>query len=193
MPLWLDLDGGIRVVHACWHALSMAIVERALVDGGLGTDGFFVEAATKNTELYDAFEILFKGPELTLLNYDLPPFYDKDGNRRTGARIRWWNTEATAVHDLAEIPPGSLQEDRSLYPKIPPDILCKDRDLKYRYRESEPVFFGHYWRLWPPQPFLDWAPATASVDFSAGAGGPLVAYRWSGEAELSPENFVAFP
>ena len=34
------------------------------------------------------------------------------------------------------------------------------------------------------------SPQTACVDYSAGAGGPLVAYRWSGETELDDANFV---
>jgi hypothetical protein len=35
------------------------------------------------------------------------------------------------------------------------------------------------------------APNVACVDFSAGKGGMLVAYRWDGEAKLSAEKFVA--
>ena len=31
------------------------------------------------------------------------------------------------------------------------------------------------------------------MDYSAGKGGPLVAYRWSGEERLSSKNFVTSP
>jgi hypothetical protein len=31
------------------------------------------------------------------------------------------------------------------------------------------------------------------VDFSAGRGGPLVAYRWDGEDTLSDDKYVAYP
>jgi hypothetical protein len=32
----------------------------------------------------------------------------------------------------------------------------------------------------------------ACVDYSAGKGGPLVAYQWSGETELVDEHFVSY-
>jgi hypothetical protein len=31
----------------------------------------------------------------------------------------------------------------------------------------------------------------ACVDYSAGKGGPLVAYRWNGESELQNSGFIA--
>jgi hypothetical protein len=50
-----------------------------------------------------------------------------------------------------------------------------------------PVLFGHYW--------FDGKPTVLSrqfacVDYSVAKGGPLVAYRWDGEAELSSEKMV---
>jgi hypothetical protein len=35
------------------------------------------------------------------------------------------------------------------------------------------------------------SPKVACLDWSAAAKGPLVAYRWDGEVELSNEKFVA--
>ena len=35
-------------------------------------------------------------------------------------------------------------------------------------------------------------PKAACVDYSAGKGGPLVAYQWSGETELVDGHFVSF-
>ena len=53
------------------------------------------------------------------------------------------------------------------------------------------VFFGHYW-LDPgranKRPF---ASNVACLDYSAGSGGPLVAYRFDGEQILNPDKFVA--
>lgn len=51
-----------------------------------------------------------------------------------------------------------------------------------------PTFLGHYW--------LTGAPAiqnakTAVLDYGAALRGPLVAYRWDGENDLSNESFVA--
>jgi len=176
LPLWLDLDGGIRVVHACWHGPSIDLVERALADAGTDLDTFFVKAATKDNDLYKAIEILLKGPEMSLERYGLPPFLDKCGHPRSEARIRWWNAEGATVKDLAEIQQGAKQEDGSPYPEVDA-VACDETELAYEYRESTPVFFGHYWRDWLPTVNLDWTDTTACVDFSAGAGGPLVAYR----------------
>ena len=52
-------------------------------------------------------------------------------------------------------------------------------------RTDKPVFFGHYWLTGTP------ALQTAKhvcVDYSAGKGGPLVAYRFDGQPDLSPEE-----
>ena len=56
------------------------------------------------------------------------------------------------------------------------------------YDGAKPVFFGHYWWDGIPRPVL---PTVACVDYSAGKGGPLVAYRWEGEPELSAGSFVS--
>jgi hypothetical protein len=37
------------------------------------------------------------------------------------------------------------------------------------------------------------SPRHACVDYSGGKGGPLVAYRYDGERELSMEKFVSVP
>lgn len=192
LPLWLDLDEGIRVVHACWHEPSIRVVERALANEGLTKDEFFVEAATKKNELYDAVEVLLKGPELSLKKYDLPGFLDNGGHRRTHARIRWWIDDVMTVKELAEIQHDAQREGGGTYPQID-HLLCDERELAYGYRGSKPVFFGHYWRAWTPTRTLDWTDTAACVDFSAGRGGLLVAYRWDGEHTLSDTKYVEFP
>lgn len=192
MPLWLDLDEGVRIIHACWHEPSMRVVEQALEASELTDDDIFIEAATKGTELYNAVEVLLKGPELDLEQYGLPPFLDKGGDPRTHARIRWWNSEGRTVRELAEIPPGSQQENDDAYPAVG-NVTCDETILAFEYRGAQPVLFGHYWRSWAPTPVTDWTPKAACVDFSAGRGGPLVAYRWDGEDILSDEKYVAYP
>ncbi len=56
-----------------------------------------------------------------------------------------------------------------------------------------PVFFGHYWFTAGANneslKVID--TKAACLDFSAVSGGPLVAYRWSSETELTSENLVA--
>ena len=51
----------------------------------------------------------------------------------------------------------------------------------FRYRESTPVFFGHYWLN--GEPALTSSTA-ACLDFSVAREGYLTAYRWAGESEL---------
>lgn len=191
LPLWLDLDG-LRVVHACWHEPSIDLVQAAFSERGLTRQEFFVQAATKGTELYDAVEVLLKGPEMDLARYGLPPFLDKGGDSRKRARIRWWNADGTTVRDLAEIASDAPQEDGAPYPTIP-ESACAAGEAEFEYHGAIPVVFGHYWRQWPPAEPLDRTGRTACVDFSAGNGGPLVAYRWDGEDVLSESKFVAFP
>ena len=191
LPLWLNLDG-FRVVHACWHEESVREVERALGGGELSQDDFFVEAARKGTHLYRAVEILLKGPELRLASYGLPPFLDKGDHARPEARIRWWNSEGRMLKDVAEIQPGARSASGLEYPPFE-DLVCAEQELVFTYQSEKPVFYGHYWRSWPPEEGLDWTDKTASVDFSAGAGGPLVAYRWNGETSLTESNYVAYP
>jgi hypothetical protein len=57
----------------------------------------------------------------------------------------------------------------------------------YRYRETTPVLFGHYWMTGAPALT---ASNAACLDFSVANNGFLTAYRWSGERELSFENLV---
>ena len=53
-----------------------------------------------------------------------------------------------------------------------------------------PMFFGHYW-LDPKDVKAPLAPNIACLDYNAGNGGPLVAYRFDGEQGLNPDKFVA--
>lgn len=52
---------------------------------------------------------------------------------------------------------------------------------------GSPLFFGHYWLTGTPVLQSDHA---LCVDYSAGKGGPLVAYRFDGEAELTADHLV---
>lgn len=180
-PLWLDL-GGIRVVHACWHEASMAV----LGDDRISTDAQLVRASTKGDPVYEAVETLLKGPEISLVEREQPPYVDKDGHRRDAARLRWWNSAATSLADVAEIGGDFTTEDGTPYPKLPAIEVAQD----YVYEGQVPVFYGHYWRQGEPTHLRDWTDYAACVDFSAVKGGELTAYRWSGETRIDPANYV---
>lgn len=188
LPLWLDL-GAIRVVHACWHADSMKVVEDLCGSNRLTDEIHFVEATTKGSPLYDAVETLLKGPEISLTDYGADPYWDKDRNRRTNARIRWWDHDASTLRELAETR-GVFDEAGQPYPELPDRVIESPRERSYVYTDRTPLFYGHYWRRWEPVHRDDWTTYTACVDFSAVKGGTLVAYRWDGEPEIKWENFV---
>jgi hypothetical protein len=182
LPLWLDLDG-VRIVHACWHDPSIAVLARELTGSSMGDD-FVVSANTKDTDAFRAVEIVLKGPEIEL---DREYAFRDGGHVRTAARLRWWDGEATTLRAAVEIPPGSTTPDGDRYPPLPDDP-CPEL-ARYRYDSETPVIFGHYWRAGTPR--VD-GPRTACVDFSAISGGPLVAYRFDGEPVLTDAHVATF-
>jgi hypothetical protein len=185
LPLWIDL-GPIRVVHACWDEVSMNdLANFDLSDGAPLPDRFFVEANTKDTPTYLAVETLLKGPEVPLGSYG--PYLDKEDVPRHQARIKWWQSDATTLRELALIPANSTTVDGAPLADLPNEPVQLTR--QYLYQDDVPVFFGHYWFTEPVQVL---SPTAACVDYSAVKGGPLVAYRWEGESVLLDDHFVMF-
>jgi hypothetical protein len=180
LPMWLDL-GGLRVVHACWHAPSMAVIGRPtpMLD-----DDFVVASGTRGTAEFAAIEVLLKGPEVAVS----PDYRDKEGTPRHRARIRWWDHEATTLRAIAEIPPNSVTTTGEPYPPLPDDP--SDEAVAFRYHEPTPVLFGHYWTTLKRLVASDTA---ACVDLSAVRGGSLAAYRWDGEPTLDMSRLVTVP
>lgn len=166
LPLWLDL-GGLRVVHACWDPAAMAGLGTPYLDGQTVVDG-----SNQDHPAYGWVENLCKGPEVRLPNG--LSFHDQGGNERFDARFRWWDPQAHTYAQACEVLGDTvLPNDPVERPPVAP------------YRDDVPVIFGHYWRQWPD---FELTTTTACVDYSAVTGGPLVAYRWTGETELRPEN-----
>lgn len=176
LPLWLDLPC-VRVVHACWHRRYMAEIEPRLKPGRRLDPALVVAASRAGSMEHRVVEALIKGPEI-----ELPPghkFHDKDGNPRSKLRVRWWDSSAITYRDAGIPEPGARKE-------LPATAIPGGGMLGYD--GDKPVFFGHYWQSGTPQPLR---PNVACVDYSAGNGGPLVAYRWDGESELHPGGFVS--
>ncbi|BDB43600.1 MULTISPECIES: metallophosphoesterase [Mycobacterium] len=188
LPLWLDL-GDIRVVHACWHEVSMKYVESQLGSDRFNSLDQFVRSSTPGDELFTAVEILLKGPEISLVKHGQPPFKDKDGHVRRQARIRWWDATAATLREIAEMATGLTTDTDEPYPTLP-DIEVAADERSYVYTDTVPVFFGHYWRKGDPKQLRDWTQHCACVDFSAAKDGKLTAYRWSGEATVDPDNYL---
>ena len=184
LPLWLDL-GGIRVVHACWHKPSMRVVEKACGGSRLLGVEHLLAASTKGDPLYEAVEVLLKGPEIPVPE----PYFDKDGHPRNKARTKWWHHGATTLREIAVLDGNFTNADGDPYPELP-DAEVSEQYRSYVYNDTVPVVYGHYWRQGTPVHLDDWTAYTACVDFSAGKGGTLVAYRWDGESQIALNHYV---
>jgi hypothetical protein len=95
-------------------------------------------------------------------------------------RVRWWDERATTYREAAMLSPAEASA-------LPEAAIPEHARIPL---DDNPVFFGHYWLTGDIE--LQ-SPRHACVDYSAGKGGPLVAYRYDGERELSMEKFVSVP
>jgi hypothetical protein len=175
LPLWLDL-AGLRVVHACWHEESMDVLRPLLSLNQTLTDEAIVLGSRKGHPVYEAIEVVCKGVEVPLpegISYQ-----DKEGKVRHEVRVRWWLPDVAKFRDAAIVSPGN----EAMIPDAPLPAEWKG----HRYA-GPPVFFGHYWFTGTPEVI---SAQFACLDYSVAKGGPLVAYRWDGEAELSSEKMV---
>jgi hypothetical protein len=175
LPFFLELDG-FRAVHACWHDPA---VERVRGCSLLHRETL-IEAGRRGSELYEAVNLLLKGPEL-----ELPPgatFIDNDGVERTNIRVRWWQLDQakTLGELIMPAPQNQLRKtaDRALLAHVP-DYPA----------DAPPVFFGHYW-LSPTGPSQTFPANATCLDYSAGRKGPLTAYRWDGPGPFEVERLV---
>lgn len=175
LPLWLDLPG-LRVVHACWHPEHMRWLDVRLADGRRLTRERMFSATDEGSPDFTATECLTKGVEVPLPSGHT--FRDKDGHERPNARLRWWDRDAATYRD-ATLVPEDLREQLPAS-ALPDSVRVRDAD-------ERPVFVGHYWLRGAPALL---ARRVACVDYSAGHGEPLVAYRWDGEQDLRPDAFV---
>ena len=188
IPLWLELDG-VRVVHACWDEEARKTAEELLGGNCLGDVDHLVEAATKGSALKSAVDILLKGPELKLTDYDLPSFVDKGGHPRDEARLRWWLTETNRVADLVELQPEAQTVNGVDYPAIDRSLFVAE-DHQFDLHGGSPVFYGHYWRVFDRDLEIACTVNTACVDFSAIKTGTLVAYQWNdGDTTIDPKQY----
>lgn len=176
LPFFLDL-GGFRAVHATWHP---GMIER-IAGRDLECPDFFLACSNKGNPEGEAVEILLKGIEVPL-----PPphtFKDHTGAIRKHFRARWWEA-VSREHiccDLVFPPSGQIEAWPVAEEALP---LFQPYDSA-----ASPVFFGHY--LKPADSLLH--PErhnVACLDHAAAIDGPLVAYRWKGEASIKPEHYL---
>ncbi|MGO8855600.1 MAG: metallophosphoesterase [Steroidobacteraceae bacterium] len=175
LPLWLDL-GGVRVVHACWHDQSMEVLRPVLGPNHTLTEEAIRLGSRRDHPVFEAIEVVCKGPEVAL-----PPglsFNDEAGRVRHAVRVRWWE-EGLSTYRKAAIGPA---DDMAQIPDVP-----LPSDWKGHAYSGPPVLFGHYWFSGEPAVI---SPRFACLDYSVAKDGPLVAYRWDGEGELSNDKLA---
>jgi hypothetical protein len=176
LPPVLDL-GEIRLCHAWWNpALVDLLTSNSGEDGALNED-FLLSSFEKNTDAFNAMEGVTKGMEL-----DLPEgssFLDPTGIERKKIRVSYWDQDATTYRKAGLVP----EDGRDQLPDInlPENVMLGNGS-------EVPTFLGHYWLT--GKPAIQNA-KTAVLDYGAALEGPLVAYRWDGEQDLSNDAFVA--
>lgn len=185
IPMWLDL-GGLRVVHAAWNDEVIEAAVPFLGDGHVLTVDAVVASTVKGSVPHAAVEYLLKGPEVPVPAGS--EYADKDGHVRSNARVAWWRQDEPRYDTHLVMPSGMLTASGEPHAGLPSDPIP---GWVPPTPVDVPVVFGHYWFSGE----LRTVPASTHVcvDFSAGKGGPLVAYRWSGERVLTADNLVAVP
>ncbi len=124
---------------------------------------FLSAAANKESNEYAVIEETLKGKESIIPNG--LHFFDKDGNKRTECRVKWW----TEDHNRRTF------ED--IYMECPDDLKRKElstSELFHSYTDNRPVFFGHYWLKGNPK--IENRNAI-SLDYGVAKQGKLVACR----------------
>lgn len=180
LPLYLDF-GNIRAVHACWDQNAIDFLKRDT------RESLHLVKDSLNGREYHHHE----APPLTkhILSLTTGPLI---GYATKYRKIRWWD-----LPDYACIPEITV---KPIADRIPNDTPRDLRSLP-NYKETEPpVFFGHYsldrGNIKPIKNNM------CCVDFKVygdripdspkrcDGKGPLVAYRWDGEQQLSADKMV---
>ena len=177
LPLFLDL-GGIRVVHGCWNDLAVAEVSKGYwgASGRRMSDEFLFGSHVKGSALLGARKLLTCGVE-----WDLPDgmhIDGKGGEKHKEVRIANWRHWAKQLREVAMVPSGNAENV--------PDIEIPGH-IPMAPIEGAPIFVGHHW--FSGKPAIE-TPKFACLDYSAAKDGPLVAYRWDGESELSNDKLI---
>ncbi|WP_138441205.1 metallophosphoesterase [Marinobacter alexandrii] len=177
LPVYLDLPD-LRVVHACWHPEQIAAIARYINAKNQLLPEAWEQTTRKNTEGYEAIETLLKGLEIPLPGDH--HFFDKDKNKRTNIRAKWWRQGELTYRDLAMVSSNVID-------KIPHEPVASH--ILPGYDCEKPVFVGHYWMSGEPKPLSD---HIVCLDYSIAGnhGGKLCAYRFDGENTLSCNKFV---
>ena len=178
LPLFVETEQ-LCAAHASFDQALVKQLKQTMPDGRM-TNAFLQNSAIKGTFEYGVIEALLKGPEVELPDGAI--FHDSDGNARSFMRVAWWRKTRSTYRQMF-LGPCSAREQI-------PDVAFPSNASTHYSVSGKPLFIGHYW-MNPKEGLRVLRPNVACVDFSACKGGRLVAYRFDGEHELSPEKFVA--
>lgn len=183
LPAFIDL-GGIRVVHGCWDQDAV----NTLAAAGWGQQALSqdlllavcqLDADGQESPMMRARKLLTCGLEIPLPSGRF--IQDKAGHQHKEIRIANWRDWASELHEVALVAPG--QEDQLQGMEWPASLVISAI-------EGAPIFVGHHW--FSGHPKIE-SPKLACLDWSAARDGPLVAYRWDGEGELSNDKLAWAP
>lgn len=176
LPPFLEL-GGIRAVHGCWDQASVDLLKATGWGAGkILDDAVLLQVANRKTPEKRARQLLLCGLEIPLSEGQF--IVDKAGHHHSDVRIANWRHWGKTLREVALVPKG--QEE----------LLAKldwPAGLVLSAIEGSPIFVGHHW--FSGHPVIE-SPKLACLDWSSAAGGPQVAYRWSGEEELSNDKLT---
>lgn len=176
LPLYYETDT-FRAVHACWDTKNIEYLRRKLDNDRL-TDELIRQSVKKGTRLNDAINQTLKGKEMRMP--DGLSFLDKDGERRTQVRIKWWENPSQMTYKSISIEPNPDLPER--------EIDARDlNSITYYNNKDKAVFFGHYWLKGEPSLYRD---NICCLDYSVAKEGKLVAYRLNGDGILEERNFT---
>ena len=175
LPLWIE-EEGFRVVHACWSPRHVSDLQPHLHKDERLTQTLIEEASRKGTDRYQALETLLKGIEIPLPKGH--SFEDSSDHARYEMRTRWWSPELTTYRSAYIGPVGADIPDLPIidYQPLP--------------EPDRPTFIGHYW-FDHRKPMAPASRRVVCVDYSVANNGPLAAYRFDGNPNLSAERFVS--
>lgn len=178
LPVYLDFPD-FRVVHACWDDDYILNYQQTFKQNTV-TPEIIVASTEKGSLANRVLDRLLCGTRLPLP--DNQSFRSRDGFERRIFRTKFW-AEAPKTYSDVVYQPDPLPEHlmkRELNPN--------EHDQLINYPESgKPVFFGHYWLQGRPQPVRH---NLCCLDYSAVKYGRLVAYRYDGEPQISPDKYV---
>ena len=134
------------------------------------------EADGSESPMMKARKLLSCGLEIPLP--DGKAIEDKAGHKHKDMRIANWRHWAKEFHEVALVPKGQEELLRGM--EWPADLVISAI-------EGSPIFVGHHW--FTGHPVIE-SSKLACLDWSAAKDGPLVAYRWDGESELSNDKLA---